>query len=628
MRQNLPPGWNAGYDGINRHSSFIILHSSFPLFVGPVFARELVTAPRSWRLFATRAAYVAALFLLVCTTFLAFRFSQQRLTIGDYARYGTFLFQLLARLQLVVLTFFAALSAAAAVAHEKDRRTLELLLLTRLNNSELVLGKLLASILRILMVLAAAFPLFVFIALFGGISIGQIIRVFAVTLATVLAAGSLGGLLALWREKTFQTLALTAMTLAAWFALGEIIAAGVFGASIRGASAAQWAETLTPWRAVLAATRAQYASGSSIDFLRSVVGGYAVFGLGLAAVFNAIAVWRVRVWNPTRTQRLVLADDKEGTIFTGRQSATTEVAAPAVTTRQPRPSRAVWDNPILWREIRTWAYGTRILMIRVAYLAMFALAAIAAQRAVNAATFAHRADIATPLALLSVLSLVLVNAQAVTSITSERDARALDLLLVTDLTPKEIIFGKLAGALYNAKEMILLPLALCVYLAWNGAIGGENLFFVCVGLVVLVAFVTMLGVHCGMTYGSSLAAITVSLGTVFFLFVGVWVSMQIMAAFRGDFYRQFPVFLLINLVGALSLYVALGMRNPSTALAIATFFAPFATFYSITSFELGNTLGVFLTVATTYSFATLAMLVPALFEFDIATGRTTGGDVG
>ncbi len=34
---------------------------------------------------------------------------------------------------------------------------------------------------------------------------------------------------------------------------------------------------------------------------------------------------------------------------------------------------------------------------------------------------------------------------------------------------------------------------------------------------------------------------------------------------------------------------------------------------------------MFLTVATTYSFATLAMLVPALFEFDIATGRTTGG---
>ena len=58
------------------------------------------------------------------------------------------------------------------------------------------------------------------------------------------------------------------------------------------------------------------------------------------------------------------------------------------------------------------------------------------------------------------LSLVLVNAQAVTSLTSERDAQALDLLLVTDLTPKEIVFGKLGGVFYNTKEMVLLPMAL------------------------------------------------------------------------------------------------------------------------------------------------------------------------
>ena len=44
--------------------------------------------------------------------------------------------------------------------------------------------------------------------------------------------------------------------------------------------------------------------------------------------------------------------------------------------------------------------------------------------------------------------------------------RALDLLLVTDLTPKEIIFGKLGGVFYNAKEMILLPAAMFVALWW------------------------------------------------------------------------------------------------------------------------------------------------------------------
>ena len=44
---------------------------------------------------------------------------------------------------------------------------------------------------------------------------------------------------------------------------------------------------------------------------------------------------------------------------------------------------------------------------------------------------------------LFVLSLMLINAQGVTSLTNERDAKALDLLLVTDVSAKEFVFGKL-----------------------------------------------------------------------------------------------------------------------------------------------------------------------------------------
>ena len=30
-------------------------------------------------------------------------------------------------------------------------------------------------------------------------------------------------------------------------------------------------------------------------------------------------------------------------------------------------SRRVWDNPVLWRETCTWAYGRKILFIRAVY---------------------------------------------------------------------------------------------------------------------------------------------------------------------------------------------------------------------------------------------------------------------
>jgi hypothetical protein len=72
--------------------------------------------------------------------------------------------------------------------------------------------------------------------------------------------------------------------------------------------------------------------------------------------------------------------------------------------------------------------------------------------------------------------------------------------------------------------------------------------------------------------------------------------------------------------------VTLGLRNPSPAIGVASFAAPFATFYAITSFLLGAPLAVFLVTVAMCGFATAAMLIPALYEFDVANGRTTVGE--
>jgi len=225
-----------------------------------------------------------------------------------------------------------------------------------------------------------------------------------------------------------------------------------------------------------------------------------------------------------------------------------------------------------------------------------------------------------------VLSLVLVNAQAVTSLTTERDSKAIDLLLVTDLTAKEFVFGKLGGIFYNTKEMILLPMLMCVYLWTQRAMSGENLLYLLGGLAVMNIFVAMLGVHAGMSYGNSRSAIGVSLGTVFFLFIGIAACMRMMIAFSGSFHWQIQPFLAFMLGGGVGLYSALGARNPSLAIGVASMLCPIATFYAITSFVLNYTLSVFLVTVVTYGFATAAMLIPAIYEFDVATGRTTGGD--
>ncbi len=230
---------------------------------------------------------------------------------------------------------------------------------------------------------------------------------------------------------------------------------------------------------------------------------------------------------------------------------------------------------------------------------------------------------AQPTAPFFLVSLVIVNALAVTSITNERDGQALDLLLVTDMSPKEFVLGKLGGVLWVTKEMVLLPLLICIYLWGVDVVSLETLVFLLIGLIVMNIFVASLGIHCGMTYANSRSAIGVSLGTVFFSFLGVVTCMIIMISFSGNFQNQLAPFLAFILGGGVGLYVSLGIRNPSPAIGLASLLLPFATFFAITSFLLRNQeLTVFLVITVAYGFTTAAMLVPAVYEFDIAMGRT------
>jgi hypothetical protein len=369
-------------------------------------------------------------------------------------------------------------------------------------------------------------------------------------------------------------------------------------------------------------------------------------------MINLVAILRVRIWNPSRELRPGQQDEAETVSIYGgdTDSATGAVAGatPASTAESFREghvdarvrsasqkSRVVWDNPILWREVCTWAYGRKVMIIRLAYLALFAMVSTgvywimtSAEPPANNMGLASRIPpTALVFSLLCLVSLVIINALAVNSITNERDGLALDLLLVTDLSPREFVFGKIVGVLWVTKEMVLLPIVLCGFLWWQNGITTENLVYLVGGLVVMDVFVAMLGVHYGMNYANSRSAITISLGTVFFLFLGVVTCLIIMTSFSGSFQVQYAPFLAFIGGGSLGLYVALGFRNASSAVFWASLLLPIATFFCIVSFVLGDReLTIFLVIAATYGFTTAAMMVPAISEFDFAMGRARTDD--
>src|SRR5207253_2461159 len=79
------------------------------------------------------------------------------------------------------------------VAREKDRRTFILLLLTDMTDAEIVLGKLLGSLLPIGLMLVGTLPVLALLLLLGGVTPHQVLNAWLILVATAVAAGSRGG---------------------------------------------------------------------------------------------------------------------------------------------------------------------------------------------------------------------------------------------------------------------------------------------------------------------------------------------------------------------------------------------------------------------------------------------------
>ncbi len=576
------------------------------MFAGPIFHREAMTTPRHFRHFLLRSGYIAALLVLMYTAAQVTFGWQQVRGVGAMARFGQLVFQVFSFVQLSLVLFFALLFTAGNIAQEKDRRTLVLLLMTDMRDRELVLGKLWASLLNVGVLIGVSIPAFILVHALGGVTLSQILWAVALCLAAAFAAGSWGALVAFWREKTFQTLAIGVLGMVLFWGLVKIASFLAGGGTPLG----DWLGIFDPYQTLfLILSPLSHSTGLGPIEVSALGPVLAMVGLGM--VLNLMTVARLRVWNPSRV--LYLQSETAGDDTQVRKAAT----------------RSVWKNPVLWREIRTRAYGRKVIFIKLAYfvLAGFVLSMLAGTTGAGVAEAEKILGMFSPPAFafiaLSIISLMLVNAQAVTSLTTERDGKTLELLLVTDITAREFIFGKLGGVLYNTKELILVPLVLIGWFAYRGWITPEDMVYLIISDLVLVSFVATLGLHSGLSFDNSRSAIANSLGTIFFLFIGIFIFMMLLVEASSSFVLQFQSFIVFIGVGSIALYASLRHKIPSVALTIAAFTLPFLTFYAITSFLLGGTLGVCLVIALAYGFPVIAMLVPAVSEFDMALGRTT-----
>ena len=328
------------------------------MLAGPIFHREALTTPRQLRHFLLRSGYIAALVMLMYTAAQVTFGWQQIRTVGAMARFGHLVFQVFSIVQLSLVLFFALLFTAGNIAQEKDRRTLILLLMTDMRDHELVLGKLWSSLLNVGVLLGVSLPAFVLVHALGGVTLSQILWSLALCAATAFAAGSWGALVAFWREKTFQTLAVGVLGLVLFWGVIKFAVAVAGGETPIG----QWLAIFDPYHTLFVLlSPLSYQSGLEPIQVSATAPVAAMFGLGV--VLNLLTILRLRVWNPSRFIYTQTDEEEEESEAGIRKAA----------------ARNVWANPVIWREIRTRAYGRKVIFIKLAYfvLAGFVLSFLA-----------------------------------------------------------------------------------------------------------------------------------------------------------------------------------------------------------------------------------------------------------
>ena len=594
--------------------------------LGPIFMREFQTVPRRGAHYLARSASLGLLWVIGVTAWQAAVGWHRTALLGETARFGLMLFQIFTYVLLTLLLFFAALSAASTVSQEKDRRTFILLLLTDMRDYEIVLGKLLGSLLPIGLLLLGSTPVLALLLLLGGIAPEQVVQAVLILAATAFGSGSLGGLVALWRDRTFQSLALSVLFLVLYLCVARGVALLPFVRPDAAPTVEAWLDPFMALQSVLEVSSRHSALHPAY--------GYFIVMVGLSVLLNVVGIWRLRKWNP------------RGEPIMQRERAEDDDKDRAKAHAAPGTIRRVWQNPILWREVRTLAYGRRPLLIKLAYFLVLSLICyFTLSRAIHPSTSGRQPfAAAVGIVPVAILSMLLVSAQAVTAITSERDGGALDLLLVTDLTPKEFIFGKLLGITWNVKEFLLPPLILAGVYALrlellatpprdqpelSLSMNVEALLCALGALLVLLAFVGVLGLHVALRTAASRVAIVNALGTVFFLSAGTLVSIYLILISSGFGY-QWASFILFIATGVAGLWWVLSGTRPSGALTLAAWICPIAMYYCVTnivvakpgSIESTDPLLPFLVVLGAFGFTIAAMLVPLLSEFDVALGRT------
>lgn len=345
----------------------------------PILLRVVESGGKKKRDLAIRCTYLGLLVAFAVFSFFSYR-STGNTSLTDLSNASRGIFKQMSYLQLGLVALLAPIFTAGAITQEKDSQTYDILLATPLTNAQIVLGSLMSRLFFVIALLISGIPIFSVTQIFGGVAIEKIAMAFALAAATAFVTGSLAMAIATFKVGTRRTIfsfylfiviylvGLWLLDKLEWFHIaGPKIAGGQQLAHI------SWFTGIHPFlalRVVLGDPTYQPPDTGMLPpfahvwplnwYLTNPASFYISFNFFLSAVLVIPSIILLRrLAQSTTTLRSWFLQKLR--IIKGDR------------TRKPR---AVWHNPIAWREAKTKASAARASVLRWLFIVAGVLGAL------------------------------------------------------------------------------------------------------------------------------------------------------------------------------------------------------------------------------------------------------------
>ena len=217
----------------------------------PIIAKEVHSRMRNARALILLIGFVA---IMAAIGYVSYRnLDPETSRVTALTSSGTKVFVPLAWAALAMLSLFVPGLLGGAIAGERERQTLDLLLCTPMRPGRIIMGKLVASLLFILFLVVASLPIFSIVFILGGIPFVLVFQVFVILVATVFMFGSFGIMCSVLLKRSAQA-TLSAFVLATLAYLGPLLFSNLLHSSYYsygiGSSAPPVLSDLSPYVAM------------------------------------------------------------------------------------------------------------------------------------------------------------------------------------------------------------------------------------------------------------------------------------------------------------------------------------------------------------------------------------------